>query len=130
MKKIKKIAASIMAVASVVTSSVGMNCLSASAYQLTQHNATFSWGNGWAKMENNISTVRLAQVVVNVYNNTTGAFVEQKTDSDCLGLHEYVYASSTYSGSGYNWSLSGTIYKGNSAYSPVDWAPHDNLPHV
>lgn len=124
MKKIKKIAASIMAVVAMATSVTGIN---ASAYQISQSKATFTWYRGYACMKNNDTTkTRFASAYVEVFDNVTGERVDWDQHSDSLGYNESVSASSSIRTGNYSWTSGGYINSYNSIYAPHDWEPNYN----
>ena len=124
MKKIKKIAASIMAVAAMATSMVG---ISASAYQVSQSKATFTWYRGYACMKNNNPTqTRFASASVELFNNVTGERVDWDQHSASLGYNASVSASFSTNTGNYSWTSSGYICNGNTIYAPHDWDPNYN----
>ncbi len=115
-------------VAAMATMAISMSGLSASAYQVSQSNATFSWGYGWATMHNNSTTKRYGQAIVDVYDNVTGVRVDQKAPGANLAFNDSVTASSSYTDSSYyNFTCRGTIYRSNTTNSPLDWSPSYNL---
>lgn len=127
MTMIKKIVAAMLATMALATSVVG---ITASAENLTNSaaQATFSWGKGYAKMTNNSATQRYCSAYVNVYNNTTGAYITQGRDEGVRGLDGSAYASvNGYSNGGYNFVCNGAIRSSNVVQSPVDWSLTKNL---
>ena len=134
MKKIKKIAAGLMAVAAMATS---MASLSASASTLGNDNGVYcSWQWGidnlsnevYAKTTNITGTIRICASGVTVYQDGTGAYItyagDQKTGGNGTVSHAKV-SRYTYSSNGYNFVCDGCIYNGNHPYSGVaeSWPP-------
>jgi hypothetical protein len=126
----KRIIKGFVCLISMTTFASGM-AIASYAYQVTSatYKATFSWGYAWAKMKNNKNTTRYATAVVTTYDNTTGAPVCQDSADGVIGYNEYVYASCGYDDPEYyNWTLSGSIYRGSSSHSPCDWTQSHDLP--
>lgn len=119
MKKIKKIAASILAVAAMATSMVGM---SASANQVVGSCGTFIWSAGSAKTVNNTNKTRIVTASVIVYEDGTGSYVNADYKNKTGGNGAYAKASlstSDYPTSSYNFTCIGNIYNSDLSIAGV-----------
>lgn len=114
-KTFKKIAAAVMAVA---TLAVGITGMTASAGQLVGNYGTFTWSTRTAQTVNNTARSRRVTASVTVFKDSTGVYVTMDSDSDNGGNGTDAYASvlsSSYPSSSYNFKLNGSI--GNSTNS-------------
>lgn len=114
-KSFKKIAASVMAVATLAVGTAGM---SVSAGQVVGSYGTFTWTTTSANTVNNTATSRRVTALVMVFKDSTGDYVTMNSNAKSGGNGTTAYASvssSTYPSSSYNFKLNGSV--GNSSAS-------------
>ena len=111
----KKIVASVMAVAAMAVSAVGVR---ASAATSTDSYSKFEWdidgSDAYSKLTNTSGTSRYAQAVVFSYS-LSGAYNGQSTpDEHVIATSSYVKSSGTPYGNSYEFH--GTLYQGTHPY--------------
>ena len=108
-KTFKKIAASVMAMA---TLAVGVAGMSVSADQIVGNYGTFTWSERSLSVTNTTRISRKVITSVTVYSNSTGAYITTAVDSKTCGYGTTatVTVSSAYPSSLYNFRFYGAIY--------------------
>lgn len=130
MKKIKKITASIMAVAAMATSQFAINASANNVYE--PGIGAFTWDNTEATIENLASNTRLVTTYCTVYRDDTGAYENdfgadnRKWNST---LQTYVVNGNTatvdysgYSINTYHFRVSGSVYNTTLPIAGVAWS--------
>lgn len=115
--KLRKIAASLMAVATLSMGAVGM---SASAYNDVFTYCSFEWTTTSAQTTNITNTNRRVAANITVYRDGTGEYVTTN-GADNSGRYGALAKATipSYSSSNYNFKCTGTVYGGESPYSGI-----------
>lgn len=116
---LKKIAASVMAAATLAVGAAGMTASAATVYGSY---GTFTWSTRSAQTKNTTGTSRLVTASVTVYRDSTGAYVTTSSGSNSGGNGTTASASvssATYPSSSYNFKLYGAVYGSTSSNSGV-----------
>ena len=118
MKKIKKIAASLMAVAAITTSMVGINASAA----MNEYPAEIVVDGDTGTLKNNTGIPRDGVVIYSVYKRSNGALMGSDSAygtipaGGSISAHVYGYTSTTL----YYHEASGTLYNG-AVYQSGGW---------
>ena len=130
MKKMKKIAVCIMAVAAMATSQFAINASANNGYE--PEIGVFTWDNTSAEIENLASNTRLVTTYCTVYRDDTGDYVNDFGDDNRewnSTLHTYEVNGRTatvdysgYSINTYHFRVSGSVYNTTLPIAGVAWS--------